>query len=628
MKKLLRQGVALCLSLVLLALPALAITPQQTLQLLEERYLYTIPDGARQAQTVDEMLAALGDPYARYYPQLSSTPIPLSPEAPRYGVGIVSSGKAGPAGLLIQAVIPYGPADRAGLQAGDVIETIDGLRLTEGMETTALLLGEEDTNVVLTLQVGATGGMRRASLIREALTAATVVPYPRGDRMLLACSRFELTTFQEWFLALERYADLDTPWLGDFRGNGGGLTASAAAAVSAHVSGDDQPIFYLRDKDDDYTRTPTAADHLAATDRPLILLVDGHTASASELFAGAIRDYAAGIAVGTRTYGKGIAQSVFTSSSDPDLFTGDAMQFTTYDYYSPDGFSCHQVGIVPTLTISPEQTEQVALLLACAPPSQTDGYLRLDLAGQRFYLSLAEIAQAPAPFQELLEALPPSALLYQGVQGDQWALLSPQQAAKELGLRLQPRTFTDTDGTPADAAIDTLAVHQLLSGYGDGTFLPEAPITRAEFCAMLATALQLKGDTTALPFSDVTDQWYAQPISALYQAQLLSGYDDGTFRPDVTITGQEMVSVLAQMSRRLSIQGRQLLQTQAFPAGALALYEGYDLWARDSAYVLDELDGLDLIQPPTQSATRATAAQLICSFMQATHILWPDATKG
>lgn len=626
MKKLLRQSIALCLSLSLLALPTLAISPQQTLELLETHYLYEIPDGARQAPTVDEMLAALGDPYARYYPKVSS--IPLTPQAPQYGVGIVSSGTAGPAGLEILAVIPYGPADNAGLQAGDLIETIDGVRLTDGMQTTSLLLGTEDTVVALTLTVGATGGLRRAGLVREALTPPTVVPYPRGDRMVLACSRFELSTFQEWALALERYAELDTLWVGDLRGNGGGLTDSAAAAVAAHMEGGNQTIFYLRDSDDSYERTPTAPGHTATTQRSLVLLVDGDSASASELFTAAIRDHGVGIAVGDRTYGKGIAQTVFTRSSEPDLFQGDAMQFTTHDYFSPDGFSCHQVGLVPTLTISAEQAEAVALLLACAPPDKASGHLKLELAGQTLYLSLAEIAQAPAPFQELLEALPPSAQLYEGVGGDQWAVLSPKQAALDQDVTLQLRTFSDTDGTPADPAIDTLAVHGLLSGYGDGTFLPTAPILRAEFCAMLATALRLTESDATLPFSDVTDQWYAQPVAALHQAGLLSGYEDGTFRPDAPITGQEMVSVLAQMSRRLSIQSHQRFLAQDFPAAALAEYGDYAAWARPAALALEELEGLDVIQAPTDSATRATAAQLLCSFMQATHILWPDETKG
>lgn len=176
------------------------------------------------------------------------------------------------------------------------------------------------------------------------------------------------------------------------------------------------------------------------TDKPVIVLTSEHSASGSELFAGGIRTYTAGIALGQRTFGKGTAQIVFDERNCEYMENGEAMKITAYRFFAPDGATNHITGVLPTLLISPENTEQAAMLLINPQPQRLDGYWKLVLAGQTFYLKSdhAKAEENRAAFTELLEALPLSAALYKGSGFATWTLISPEQAAKELGLSFTP----------------------------------------------------------------------------------------------------------------------------------------------------------------------------------------------
>ncbi|MEG2421812.1 MAG: S41 family peptidase, partial [Oscillospiraceae bacterium] len=151
---------------------------------------------------------------------------------------------------------------------------------------------------------------------------------------------------------------------------------------------------------------------------PVIVLVDENSASSSELFAAAVRDRQAGILIGSRTYGKGVAQIVRDKSSDPTLFAdGSALKITTYRDFSEKLLTHDGVGVMPHLLVSPENAAQVAYLLSAASPKgETTGLLRLHIGTWRFYLDLKTAADDyyHKAFVELLEALPPSAALFLG----------------------------------------------------------------------------------------------------------------------------------------------------------------------------------------------------------------------
>lgn len=280
------------------------------------------------------------------------------------------------------------------------------------------------------------------------------------------------------------------------------------------------------------------------------------------------------------------------------------------------------MGVLPTLLISQGNTEAAALLLRSNEPSIANGSLKLELAGFTFYIdeSTARHADNRDAFTELLEALPPSAKLYRGSGGSTWTEMTPAALAEELGLDFESRMFSDVSDSPFADAINTLAVYGLVSGYEDGTFHPEETITRAEFASMVASALDLRVPEQNY-FSDVAaDAWYADGVNAMAAKGFFAG-DGSAFRPDDTITYEEMVTVLSSVAAWASLDGYELAQKN-LSAGEWGSYYQFSEWAQTSARNLDALGALVGDQQPGDAGTRETAAGLLCALMEATHLIW------
>ena len=113
---------------------------------------------------------------------------------------------------------------------------------------------------------------------------------------------------------------------------------------------------------------------------------------------------------------------VITNLNTDMLSQGEALRITVYRFFSPEGVTNHIVGVLPTLVLSPENTQTAALLLGAGKPQRAEGYAKLELAGQTFYVDLtkATAADNQAAFTELLEALPPAASLYLGSGTQIW----------------------------------------------------------------------------------------------------------------------------------------------------------------------------------------------------------------
>ena len=153
---------------------------------------------------------------------------------------------------------------------------------------------------------------------------------------------------------------------------------------------------------------------------PVIVLVDGGTASASEIFASVVRDENRGIVIGSRTYGKGVAQILLDETVYPGSFTeGDALKVTAYRYFSPNGTTTDRVGVIPDLLVDDAYTADVAYLLSApAPTGDTSGLLRVDMKW-RWYVDLdAAVSETGRPaFAALLEAIPAQTPLWLGTGG-------------------------------------------------------------------------------------------------------------------------------------------------------------------------------------------------------------------
>ncbi len=238
-----------------------------------------------------------------------------------------------------------GPAQRAGIQAGDILQQIDG-KDTKGLsvaQDSVMLRGKEGTNVDLTVLRKGTAQPIVFHVVRATIHVPSVLGQViDGDIGYVRVSIFGSSTGQEMASALSRLdAQGVKGYVLDLRNNGGGYLNAAIDVSSKFVP--DGPIVSIDSRTQPLTTFDANADAIAV--RPLAVLVNGFTASASEITSGAIQDSGAGVLVGTRTFGKGVVQTIYPL---PD---GSAVKITTARYLTPKGRDINSVGIQPDIVV-------------------------------------------------------------------------------------------------------------------------------------------------------------------------------------------------------------------------------------------------------------------------------------
>ena len=625
MKKLLRFMVCLTLALSLL-LPVGALSVDDTRILLEEYYIDELPDQAAQAQTIEELLAILGDPYTVYMTKEEHDSfLAAMNDTKLVGIGVAI--EAHEKGLLISSVLDNSPALEAGLVAGDIIQSVNGTPVTTTEQAQGLLTGEAGTTVTI-LVLRTDGTAIQMELTRREITVPTTAQYflsEKGNACVILCNSFGEETSKHVSAALKEHDATVNGFIIDLSANPGGTSHSGAITASHFIGG--AVMYYLRDGQDNYSYTYTLSSAQVLTQKSVIMLTGPYSASSSELFLGAMRDHGVGISIGQRTLGKGVAQIMLTEESFPDLFDGDALKVTVYRFFSPNGTTNDKIGVMPTLLISLENGYNASLLLCGDYTGSAQGYLKLSVADQSFYIHL-ETALSPEfrpAFVELLEALPPDAKLRWDNGNGKYTDTSPLAVAEKYGLsEYVPRTFSDLTDIPYAKSINILATYRLLGGYGDGTFRPENNLTRAEFCAMVGNVMALKpSPVTQSRFYDVGEtDWYAPIVHTLHERGLLSGYDDGSFRPNDTISQQEVVSILSKLSTQLNMYAynRRNLTPEA---DMMAPFTHYSDWAQQPAWLLSSSQvDLSGVTAPRDPATRGLAADLLCQLLIQTDVIW------
>ena len=627
-----RLGAAF-LAVSLLALPAQALTVEQAGELLEQYYIDPVSPEVLNQTTIEAMLEALGDPYTQFFTAEEYAEFLASMEDSNL-VGIGISGTACDQGLLLIQILPDSPAEAAGLREGDILTEVDG-RKVAGADLDAVtgwIQGEEGTQVALRyLRDGAEYSLTltRAPVVIPATTTDLL----DGHIGYITCTTFGSDTAAHMEEGLTTYRGQADHWIVDLRSNGGGLTQAAVDCVGLFAG--EATVGYLRDGQDRYY--PFASKGNARTIEPLIVLSDPYTASSSELFSKSVGDLNCGIVIGERTYGKGVAQTLLDQSNFPEYFEdGSALKITTDRFFSNKGATNDVVGVIPDLLVPAGLADDVAYLLsATAPTSDTSGYYRVDLSW-RWYID-QELAARPEWAQAmaaLLEALPSTAKVWEGTGGAEgWQSTSVEQIARDTGVTVTDRSFTDTADSPYAQVIDLLATYEILSGTGGGAFEPEGTLTRAQLCALLAQALNCTVPKGESAFSDVPmDSWYGPAVNALARMGLVSGLGDGTFRPDDPVNHEQFISILGRLTCYLNIRFYE--DAKAMPAGATQAEElqGYASWARDEVWLLalsqkgyfgntisllwDELEHID----PQAVTTREEAAALLYQVLVYTEV--------
>ena len=291
------------------------------------------------------MVNALDDPYSEYYSAEELEELQMSTEGIYYGIGAYISKAATDEFCTISGVIENTPAEEADLRAGDIIYEVDGV-LTQGMDTTevvSLIKGEEGTQVVLTLVRDGEDDYLKIPVERRKIESPTV-----SNEMLengigyIEITEFDDVTEDQFAEALaECKAKGMKALILDLRSNPGG-NLSTVCEISRMLLPKGM-IVYTEDKygkRDEYT-----CDGLRQLQVPAVVLVNGYSASASEILAGAMKDHGIATIMGTTTFGKGIVQRVIALSD------GSAVKLTVSKYYTPNGNNIHEKGIEPDVEV-------------------------------------------------------------------------------------------------------------------------------------------------------------------------------------------------------------------------------------------------------------------------------------
>ena len=291
------------------------------------------------------MMSAVGDPYTFYYTADEMTAANEEFGGVYHGVGMLVQ-LTDDGAIEVARVYEDSPAEAAGVRMGDRIVAVDGVEVSgESAQTLNgaidRIQGEDGTTVVLSVQRD--GEILDLEVMR-AEVSISYVEYQiiNGDIGYINISQFsgnDVEGFQEAMSALQA-ADVSGVII-DIRNNPGGLLTDVVEIADALLP--EGLIAYVEDGHGNRTEYTSDADYW---DVPLVVMVNGMSASASELLSAAIQDYDRGTIVGTTTYGKGIVQTLITFAED-----GAGMQLTTASYYSPSGRSIHENGVEPDVTV-------------------------------------------------------------------------------------------------------------------------------------------------------------------------------------------------------------------------------------------------------------------------------------
>ena len=326
-------------------------------QIIDQVFLYD-----EDAQNVEDfiyrgMMAGLDDPYSVYYSEEDYKLMQESTSGTYSGIGAMISQNRTTGLCTVVKVFDGSPALEAGMRPGDVVYKVeDTLVAGESLDVIVsnYVKGEEGTPVQITVYRADEDAYVDLTLTRKKIEVPTV-----ESRMLdettgyVAVSEFDLITVDQFKTAID---DLTAEGMKqlviDLRNNPGGILDSAVAMVDYLIPDDMMDfkkgegkslIVYTADRNGE-GETYTASDG-HAVDLPIAILVNGDSASASEVFTGAMKDYGRAVVVGTTSYGKGIVQNLIP------LGDGSAIKLTTAHYYTPSGFDLHEKGIVPDVEV-------------------------------------------------------------------------------------------------------------------------------------------------------------------------------------------------------------------------------------------------------------------------------------
>jgi carboxyl-terminal processing protease len=307
----------------------------QALDVVEKNYIGKIDHEKVADSSIQSMLWTL-DPHSSFFTQDEFRKLYEEQASQFYGIGVSILQHRD--GVYVQSVIPSTPADKAGLRYGDRIVQVDGKDATEwsSAEVSKNVRGKGGTQVKVRVERASSNTPLEFDIVRGGVPLPSIRNYfmlPSGVGYVGLTGGFQETTSEELGDAIKELQKQGMKGLVlDLRGNPGGLLPQAIEVVSRFVP-NGQTVVSVKGRAR-YMKTQELRASGGPVDNfPLVVMINGGSASASEIVAGAIQDYGRGIVVGSDSFGKGLVQRVFQLSS------GTGLTLTTARYYTPYGRS-------------------------------------------------------------------------------------------------------------------------------------------------------------------------------------------------------------------------------------------------------------------------------------------------
>ena len=345
---------------------------QQIQRLVDDKFYFEQDEGQIAEGAYAGMLAGLGDRFSYYLDPYAYQQFMRSLQGNYTGIGASVTQDGETLETSVTGVDEGGPADEAGMEEGDIIVAVDGVDVTQMPLEEIIydhIMGDVDTQLTVTVE---RGGAR----VDLPMTRKTIIEQTVKHRMLdeetgyLQVTSFEDESVQQFQDAL---GDLQSRGMRrivyDLRGNGGGSLDAVVSMLDYLLP--DGLLVYTEDGDGNRLSTYEGSDG-HELNLPAVILVDEGTASASEVFSSAMRDYGRAKLVGTQTYGKGIVQQIYP------LGDGSAIKLTSSAYFTKSGTPIQGIGLTPDVAaeMADGEPKDPALELDAAHDAQLAAGLR------------------------------------------------------------------------------------------------------------------------------------------------------------------------------------------------------------------------------------------------------------
>lgn len=313
--------------------------------LIDKYYLDQIDNDELESYLYKGLMAGLGDPYSTYYTAEEYKELTEDTEGVYRGIGVTMQKDVSTGAVTVVKCFEGAPGAEAGLQPQDQLVKVNGEDITdkELSEVVKMIKTSESDTVTLTILREGESDYREVEVTLDTVEAPMVEHEMLDNKIgYITINQFAETTASQYETALE---DLNNQGMErlivDVRDNPGGLLTSVCDVLDSMLP--EELLVYTEDKNgkkSEYNATGT--DQF---DKPMVVLVNGNSASAAEIFSGALQDYKVAKLVGTTTFGKGIVQQIF------NLSDGSAVKMTISKYYTPSGRCIHGTGLEPDVEV-------------------------------------------------------------------------------------------------------------------------------------------------------------------------------------------------------------------------------------------------------------------------------------